>query len=131
MTWTEAEASSTSQVWEDATLEFSNSLTGHLHANAYADYQQWNSIVDKAKHEVILPLEHDVWRPMVRRRGWDEKIVATLQWDILGALMENAFCDIQGCPDFFQRLLTTYEAGHFPCGWEGTIEPLAGRIIVY
>lgn len=129
-TWTDAEANSLSHNWEDAELEFRNRLTEFLCSNALPEYQRWNSIAVRAKKDIIGPLEVNIWRPMVRELGLSEKIVTGFRWDLLGALMENAYQDIDGRPTFFLYLLEIYEDGHFPCGWEGSIDPLEGHVLV-
>lgn len=131
MTWADAEKSSLAPIWEDASLEFRNRLTEHLHDNARAEYQQWNAVVRSAKRDVIGPLGRNTWLPMLRRQRLNEKILANLQWDLLHVLLENAYRDIEGRPTFFLDLLDIYEAGHFPCGWEGSVDPLKGNVLVF
>jgi len=127
----EAEAQNVGDDWGDAELEFQNQITLHLHKHARSEYQAWNSVVERAKREVIFPLEKERWRPLLQRLGLNQKIVASLQWDVLGALMESAYRDIPGRPTFFLALLNVYESGHLPCGWEGQCNVQEGTLLVW
>jgi hypothetical protein len=57
--------------------------------------------------------------PFQVKHGLDLVLVHSVQWDILGALMENSYLGSGHKAFFFLELLLIYEAGHFPCGWEG------------
>jgi hypothetical protein len=127
----EAEALNVGDDWGDAELEFQNQLTVHLHKHAPSEYQAWNSIVELAKRDIVFPMENERWSPVLQRLGLNRKIVASLQWDILGALMESAYRDIAGRPTFFLALLDVYESGHLPCGWEGRPSVQEGTLLVW
>ena len=43
--------------------------------------------------------------------------------------MEEMYADSGYDGYFFNELLLVYEAGHFPCGWQGDWP--AGRLLVY
>lgn len=116
-------------VWENAELHAQNQLTMWLHNHDRAHYQRWNEFVDKHKVEVVAPLTETVLLPFQQRYGLDNVIVQSVQWDILGALMENTYLSSGHHSYFFLELLWVYEAGHMPCGWEG--EWPLGELLVY
>ena len=127
--WSRAITSCKDQVWEDAELEAQNQLTLWLHLNDRANYQKWNEIVVAHKKAVLDPLTETIIAPFQTKHGLDIVLVHSVQWDILGALMENSYSSRGHRAFFFLELLTIYEAGHFPCGWEG--EWPQGRLLVY
>jgi hypothetical protein len=43
--------------------------------------------------------------------------------------MENSYLQSGHSAFFFLELLTVYESGHFPCGWQG--EWPQGKLLVY
>lgn len=66
------------------------------------------------------PLTEQVIAPLLAKVVSDPALVIpSVQWDLLGALMENSFKGSGHAAFFFLELLTVYEAGHFPCGWRG------------
>jgi len=127
--WPEAVESFGGVDWENVQLEAQNQLTMWLHQNARRRYQTWNEIVDAHKATIIEPLTRDRWVPFQDASGLDVQFIHGVQWDILGALMENSFFDTGHQCYFFFELLQVYEAGHFPCGWRG--EWPGGSLVVY
>jgi hypothetical protein len=43
--------------------------------------------------------------------------------------MQNSYLQSGNSAFFFLELLTVYESGHFPCGWQG--EWPQGKLLVY
>jgi hypothetical protein len=127
--WSEAVESCKDPAWENAGLEAQNQLTLWLHLNDNDHYQRWNDIVVGHKEAVVNPLTEKAIKPFQRKHGLDIVLVHGVQWDILGALMEDSYLGSGHRAFFFLELLTVYEAGHFPCGWEG--EWPQGRLLVY
>lgn len=119
-----------SSQWEAATLEARNDLTGFLAVNAKDRYQQWNEIAHVAKEQVSQLLAEKIWLPYARQHGLDMDFVHCVQWDVLGLCMEHAYRDLPRLPQFFHGLRKVYQAGHFPCGWEGGQYP-KGRLLVW
>jgi len=126
--WDEALKASELPEWEDATLEAQNQLTLWLHLNAHADYQTWNERARRLKTE-LLPGLSAAWAPHEAERAWSQSFKGSLEWNILGAAMENEYLETGHPAMFFLELLTIYEAGHVPCGWEGRWPD--GRLLVY
>lgn len=128
-TWPKAIKGMKSRAWENVTLEARNQLTARLSQQHRERYQEWNDITEKLKHEVIAPLAEKAWEPFRQDRQLDIVLLHCVQWDVLAALMENAFLDCKHGCFFFHELLSAYEAGHVPCGWIGNW-PL-GSLVVF
>jgi hypothetical protein len=127
--WAEAVKSCQYTGWENAQLEAQNQLTMWLHNHDRAHYQHWNEFVSKYKQEVVTPLTETVLLPYHQRHSLDVAVVQSVQWDVLGALMENTYLTSGHSSFFFLELLCIYEAGHLPCGWQG--EWPVGKLLVY
>ncbi len=126
--WAEALRADEQPEWEDATLEAQNQLTMWLHLNARTDYQSWNERAIRLKAD-LLPRLSLAWAPHEARQAWPRSFKSSLEWNILGAAMENEYLETGHPAHFFLELLTIYEAGHIPCGWEGRWPD--GRLLVY
>jgi hypothetical protein len=128
-TWSEAIRACKSQTWENVETEARNQLTMALHKLDRERYRDWNNIVCKFKDDVVIPLTKKVWEPFQQKHGLDIALVHSVEWDVLAAMMENAYMSSNHGSFFFLELLTIYEAGHFPCGWRG--EWPKGSLVVY
>jgi hypothetical protein len=127
--WSAAVRACKSRVWENAELEAQNQLTLWLHQHARERYRGWNKLVGEYKKAVLKPLTQRGIRPVLRRHGLPDDVLHSVEWNVLGALMENAYLDTGHGLYFALELLLVYEAGHFPCGWRGDWPQ--GRLIVY
>ncbi|MBN2384552.1 hypothetical protein JXQ70_16890 [bacterium] len=127
--WAQAQRSCRSELWENVQLEAQNQLTIWLHHNDRTNYQKWNDLVTGFKSSVINPLVDGHIRTFLEEHGLDGAIEHCVSWDLLAALMENAYFGSGHKVFFFLELLTVYEAGHFPCGWEGDWPE--GELMVY
>jgi hypothetical protein len=128
-TWPDALIACSDPSWEDTTLEARNILTVFLHSGHMKRYREWNAITAAAKAQCVLPLIEGVWRPFADSHGLGKKFVDCIAWDVLAAIMEHEYRDIDGRPTFFQHLLSLYAAGHFPCGWRAGDYP-DGELLV-
>lgn len=117
--WPAAIAHCKDSAWENIELEAQNQLTLWLHLHDHAQYQKWNDIVNAQKASVVNPLIEQTVIPYQEKHGLDIALVHSVQWDILGALMENSYLGSGHTAFFFLELFLVYEAGHFPCGWVG------------
>ena len=127
--WVEAIEGCRDVGWENAQLEARNQLTLWLHRHDRDSYQRWNELVVKSKEEVITHLTESTLLPYQWRHGLEGAFVHSVQWDVLGALMENTYLSSGHRAFFFSELLWVYEAGHLPCGWRG--EWPRGSLLVY
>jgi len=129
--WSEAEIANSSDLWENVQLEFRNRLTLFLHKHAPGLDLHWNNITERAKREVVTPLERGTWGPLVKKLNLSEEVLHSVRWDILAALMESAYREVPNRPVFFLNLVDVYESGHFPCGWIGSADAPDGELLVY
>lgn len=127
--WREAMLHCMDDYWEGVTLEASNQLTQWLHHYDRENYQQWNLLVDGFKMTAIDPLASENWEPVRANEGLGIEFIHSVKWDVLGALMENAYLQSGHRCFFFLELLLVYEAGHFPCGWTGKWPK--GKLVIY
>jgi hypothetical protein len=127
--WQRAIESSRSTDWENAKLEAYNQLTGWLAENVPREFKNWNKLVKKFKATVIHPVVEPQVLAVFRLQKIDERIVTSVTYTTLGAVMENAYLHTGHKAFFFLELLEIYEAGHFPCGWRG--EWPAGQLLVF
>jgi hypothetical protein len=127
--WAAAAESCASQDWSTVELQAQNQLTRWLDRNDRENYQRWNDLVDDFKKSILQPLQRERWEPFQKEHGLAKSFVDSVRWDLLGALMENAYLGNSHRCFFFLELLSIYEAGHFPCGWVG--EWPEGKLLVY
>ena len=112
--------------WENTTLEARNALTVFLSKKHSREYQEWNKITKHAKEK----LESTVFekaRQFQIEKGLNKTFLDCVKWDVLGIVMEHSY-KVFRPPTFFEKLLTVYENGRFPCGWQG--EWPNGRLFV-
>lgn len=127
--WSEAERGCKDANWDNIRLEMQGQLTVWLHTYSLETYRRWNDIVRRHKSDIANPLFENVWKPNMENLGLDIKAAWSPYRDILGALMENSYLPDGHRCFFFLELMMVYEAGHFPCGWNGEFP--AGKLIVY
>jgi hypothetical protein len=127
--WPEAVTSCTDGGWANVELAAQNQLTRWLHQHDRDRYQNWNQFVGEHKAAVLDPLTEQKWVPYQKAHGLDIAVVHSLQWDVLGALMEHSYLGSGHRCFFFLELLSVSEVGHFPCGWRG--EWPQGTLLVY
>jgi hypothetical protein len=124
-----AKAAIEQPAWEDWTLERRNDLTSFLHKRFRNRYSgQWNKIADKAAKFLADEVEPRYMPTLVRTLSGSKVAVNAVQWDLLAALMEAAYADCRP-PLFFTHLVTVYEAGHLPVGWDASGDP--DMLLVY
>ena len=127
--WPAAMKALKSRAWEAATLDARNQLSERLSDTHRDRSRQWNKITADLKRTVIVPLEKKTLEPFREAWGLDVELLHSVRWNVLAALMENAYIDCDHGSFFFHELLTVYEAGHLPCGWIG--EWPTGKLVVY
>lgn len=114
--------------WEDTVLEARNELTSFLHQKYINKYCEWNRLVREAK-EFIKREVTPIIQEYVYSNNYDEIFINCVEWDILNVIMEYTYSECKNRPTFFLELLTIYESGNFPCGWEGKYPN--GSILVF
>ncbi len=114
--WREAIASCSDSTWETVCTEAGNDLTMHLNRFCKSEFQDWNSVVNRAKCELA-----ESWRRMrsaLKSEGLPDVVAACVEWDTIHAVAREHYA-AWSPPMFFERILTIYQSGHFPCGWLG------------
>ncbi|MEI7232017.1 hypothetical protein [Pectobacterium carotovorum] len=115
-----------SDEWEDATLEARNEITGFLAKRHTIIYQEWNKLAEEARgfvENIIIPSVPNI-------DGVDMKMIFTnMKWDLVNYLLEDSYKDKLKQSLFFNELVSVYEHGHIPCGWDGMWPN--GNLVIY
>jgi hypothetical protein len=127
--WQQASKYYHASAWDYATLEARNVLTEHLSYYHRERYRQWNIITGLGRDFLEEKIKPKIVAVQTQH-GQDEAFSTTVNWDLLGAIMEDAYRDCDPPLRFFGELLDIYEAGHFPCGWKEGKWPL-GKLVVF
>lgn len=126
--WNEAQLNYHSSIWENTTLEARNALTVFLHDKHRDQYLNWNHLAKEARgflEEEIVP-KIELYK---EKNNLDNVFIDSVKWDVLNAIMEKSYKKHRNSPVFFSELLTVYESGNFPCGWDG--EWPKGKLVIY
>jgi len=127
--------------WPESTAIDSHSAWGNVQFDAQCQlrlwcrdqdphyHPRWDELIIRFKATVIGPLIEEKWGPYQRQHGIQDEVLKSTTRDIYGALMENGFLTSGHQCFFFLELLLVYEAGHFPCGWDGDWPQ--GALVVY
>ncbi len=100
-----------------------------LAANCKSDFQQWNKVVGYAN----TFLEEKIQPKLIAVKQihtLDQKFLATVDWNLTAALMQDAYSHCHLTERFFPQMLDIYEDGHYPCGWDGGVWP-QGKLIIF
>lgn len=128
-TWKEASRYFHNHNWEDTTLEAQNAITEFLFIHYRNDLNdKWNNIAAAGRNFIQTEIEPKL-RIVQERFSLDQEFLATIRWDILGAILEDAYLYRNIPIRFSLELLKVYEVGHFPCGWEG--EWPHGKLLIF
>lgn len=114
--WREAIQSCSDASWEDVSTEARNDLTMHLNRVCKRDFQKWNEVVNEAKRE--LAESWNRMRSKLESEGLPKIVADCVEWDTMHAVACEYYASWNP-PQFFERLLSIYQCGHFPCGWAG------------
>jgi hypothetical protein len=130
ISWQEAVQNCVSSKWEQTSLSAQNAVTEYLSFTHRTLFNEcWNEIAKQGRQFVeteILP----TLKEQVQRQNLDPIVTDTVKWDLVGAILEQAFLNC-GIPYTFSlNLLKVYEQGNFPCGWEKGNWPI-GNLIIY
>ncbi len=114
--WEEATSKCADPGWEDVCTQASNDLTTHLNIVCKSDFHEWNIVINDAKRQLA-----ESWsrlRAYLNERGLPRVIGDCAEWDTMHAVAAEHFAKWNP-PRFYGRLLTVYQYGRFPCGWDG------------
>ncbi|WP_017348345.1 hypothetical protein [Pantoea sp. A4] len=112
--------------WEDTTLEASNSISSYISMKYPSIFQGWNNVAKEAKHF----FDSEVSLNIPKLDGFDgELVIQCIGWDVVHYFIEDFYKDKISGGLFFNRLISIYETGHLPCGFDG--EWPLGRVMIY
>lgn len=126
--WAEAESFFSSDEWEGVTLEFRNELTEYIHGKNKNIYNYWNEYAGDGREFIAENIEHSLSAYQVNN-NLDPVFLDCVNWDLLNSMLYLQYSNVlTELPDFYNKLLMVYEAGHYPCGWEG--DYMKGNLII-
>ena len=112
--------------WENVTLEESNNISEYLSVKHSMISQEWNKLAKEAK----VFLKNELINKIPQLDCFDNKLLLQcVEWDVVHYLIEDAYKDKLKKPLFFNSLMSVYESGHIPCGWDG--EWPEGTLVIY
>ncbi|MBT2639417.1 hypothetical protein [Bacillus sp. ISL-39] len=116
--WVEAKESYQTTEWENTTLEASNELTSFLHDRCKPQYLNWNQLAREVRMYIDVEVLPEI-NIIKEKHNLDQIFIDCITWDISHAIMEATYkrCNVR--KKFFLDLLSIYESGNFPCGWNG------------
>ena len=123
--------------WQSVQLQINNHIGVCVNRTDYARFEKWNALIHELK-AALLPLVEQYVVPLSKQLNLPKRFELSVRWDLNEICVETEFGDICKPIFFLERVLPWYQAGHFPCGWDGPIlkegweGPMpAGRLIVY
>lgn len=106
--------------WENTTLVASNELAEYLHKRFKEQFQNWNRYAEAGRKIINEELvgRVEAWQVSM---NLDSVFVDCVKWDLLHAIIFQQYkVELSDeLPDFYGKLLSVYEAGNYPCGWDG------------
>jgi hypothetical protein len=128
--WPEVVASYTEE-WAEMQQKRLSDLTRALardHRDLYDRW--WNELVRPVREELKARMPPQVAETF-RVNGMSPFLLHVAESDITRAVVETSWAAARcKVPSFFRNLFTVYEAGHFPCGWDGGEYP-NGFLVYY
>lgn len=135
--WEQALGSCTADVWSSVQLQVKNRIARDVRQKNYDRSDEWNGIAAELRKAIATVVANSV-EPVAKKFQLKSDFQGAVSWDMLMICLETEFSDVISPIFFVSRLLPIYEAGHFPCGWEGPKlnegwdgELLDWRLIVY
>lgn len=123
-----AEKYCSSARWENITLNCLHNISSQVPKKRYGVGVEWNDVVSEIKEKFIPKLEEFV------NKKWEEKYELSkvfcieFKWILLGFLMSNCYKEFWHEP-LFDEVLSIYEQGYFPCGWQGRFPE--GKLLLF
>jgi hypothetical protein len=116
--WDAARRSYEGWPWRNTVIEASNALRLFLHNRHLNEYCEWRKIreeVNKSLERIVHPRTTE----FSRENALGERFIDCVDWDIGMVLQESGYLKFRAPPFFTRVILSVYEDGHFPCGWDG------------
>lgn len=115
--WSEALDPERQANWNNVKLDARGDLTSFLAHHHRERNRAWNQITGELRPRV-LELCTPICEAAVRTQEHQKSLLAAVSWDLLAAGMEYEYADLRP-PGLYDRLVSIYEVGRFPCGWRG------------
>jgi len=127
LSWEEGQRYLHSAASENVRIEASTGRRARLLEKSPAAYDEWNERIYLIK-PIVTALVLEKALPFAIDRGWPERAIDVIRYDILGLAMDADYSALVA-PSIYSELGHWYREGHFPVGWEGS--PLDGVLVVY
>lgn len=114
-----------SEAWESWSSERDGNLSEYLDDRHHRRYQDWSGVVQHAK-KVMSPHESAIIMGLRAVGLTGDLPLEVVRWALVGALTCAGFMDCKPPTDALQ-LLSVYEAGHLPVGWDAQTQ----HVLVY
>lgn len=118
-TWSQAVESCAADVWSSVQLQVKNRIARDVRQKCYERSEEWNRIAAELRRGIAVIVTHSI-EPVAKQFRLKPDFQSAVSWDMLGICIETEFSDVVRPLFFVPRLLPIYEAGHFPCGWDGS-----------
>ncbi len=115
--WPEAIASCLDRSWQELILEASNQYASRVQQSDMGRFSEWNDMMLSLK-PVAQSLVAEKTKSLLNIQDIPEKVIRTMEWDMMHLLLEAENADIVK-PGFFAAQSFWYTNGRFPCGYEG------------
>lgn len=116
--WPMAVESCGGEVWSSVQLQIKNRIAREVRLRNYERAQEWNGIAAELRKAIAVVAMNAI-EPIAAKFKLKADFRGSVSWDMLMICMETEYSDLLPALFFVPRLLPVYEAGHFPCGWEG------------
>jgi hypothetical protein len=117
--WTEAARQCQTSEWESVHLQVNNLLAMRVSLADYSRLEAWRGpVIAAIKRDLAVVIERDVL-PVTESYRLSRAFQNSVEWDLIEICLEVEFSDLCDPIFFVERVLPWYEAGHFPCGWDG------------
>jgi hypothetical protein len=129
----DAETMCLSDRWSQARQSAQSDLTRYLSRHHYNEYgTHWNELSKRSRGLLENKVAPKVREALISA-DLSEALMPSILIDLNRAILEESFRrKFKKTPVFFERLLSLYEVGHLPCGWDGDLDRWpVGSLIVY
>ena len=116
--WKDADMVCSSPKWEACRLMARNALQMGVNKRNWNRLQEWNPLV-KELRPVVRSFVDSILSPAPLNATTHKNIMDCISWDLMGIFLELEYSDIVDPIFFIPMLEPWYEAGYFPCGWNG------------
>ena len=117
--WAEAVRYCKSIEWHSVQLQVNNLLAMSVSLADYSRLEAWRHHILASIHDALVPIVDRHVLPLMELHRLPKAFRDSVEWDLGEICLETEFGDICQPIFFREQVLPWYEAGHFPCGWDG------------